>query len=164
MFVLFGKKRPGVFSDSTLQAFYDSCLERFMDSKAFVCPFCGGKLHLYGRVRRSIHLDWQTMTIEIQRVRCAQCKKTHRILLECFIPYHLFCAQDARDAISCHKERDPFRENDFDPEVSQTSLRRFAQRYGEMILFDSSGKIKSFDFLERRNRMKIIIVDLEEKY
>lgn len=59
-----------------------------------LCPVCGGSTALHGSYDRHIHIDEKVEWIEIQRVKCTGCGRTHAVIPDFIRPYKHHSAEE----------------------------------------------------------------------
>jgi hypothetical protein len=58
-----------------------------------ICPDCGGKSKYYDQVWRTVRSEYgKKERIQLERYRCLECRKIHRVLPEYLLPYKQFKA------------------------------------------------------------------------
>ena len=56
--------------------------------KVLICPYCGGKLKQYDKVKRIVRTKGRkTRYMKVKRFYCKKCRKTHRRIPKNAVPY-----------------------------------------------------------------------------
>lgn len=67
---------------------------RHLERLEVLCPVCGGSTALHGSYDRHIHINEKVEWIEIQRVICTSCGKTHAVIPDFIRPYKHYSAEE----------------------------------------------------------------------
>jgi len=84
---------PNKFNPSELSEIYAQIIDNLSDEDidSFICPFCKEnhvfKKHGYYKRKYKDGSDKLLRVLEILRLICKKCRKTHALLLPCIVPY-----------------------------------------------------------------------------
>lgn len=71
-----------------------------IDKNESTCPNCGGDLKFYDKVKRILRTKRRiTKYIDIRRLRCLKCQKTHREIPSYILPYKQYEAEIIRGVL-----------------------------------------------------------------
>ena len=107
-----------------------------------VCPICGGRLEKKDwvrRIRRKIGGEAEWLLIERRRCMNESCRKTHRLLPDCSVPYKHYEAGVIEDVIDGILDEDALCEEEY---PSESTLERW-RRWAEELLPNMEGHIRS---------------------
>ena len=103
-------------------------LHNFEGLKA-ICPECGSKTVLHDCYDRHIHIDEKVEWIEIQRVICCRCGRTHAIIPDFIKPYKHYGAGDIE--FTLRDIEDGIAAEHIDTLASTTTVKRWVKEFKE---------------------------------
>lgn len=135
-------------SQEHLQQVYDQMFRLFIHSTLCLCPECRVRFCPHSRCTRRIYSCGLVFVITIQRVRCPECGKTHRVVTEEFTPYFRINRCEVHYILSeAAKYSDPYealRTKKARQELELSSARRFLKQFLKHFPDLLSDKIHSF--------------------
>ncbi|AUS95457.1 DUF6431 domain-containing protein [Clostridium thermosuccinogenes] len=103
-----------------------NCL-KFLERLELICPKCGGKKTFHDRYARHVHMGEEIEWINIFRVICSKCGKTHAIIPDFIRPYKHYSACDSELVLRDQEDGIPLEE--IETAASISTLRRWVEEF-----------------------------------
>lgn len=95
-----------------------------INSDDVTCPNCGGNLKYYDKVQRILRTKGRvTRRVEIRRLICVKCGKTHRELPDYILPYKQYEAEIIKGVLEGYITSDTFGFEDYPCEMTMVRWR-----------------------------------------
>jgi predicted amidophosphoribosyltransferase len=103
-----------------------NCLQ-FLERLDLICPKCGGRTSFHASYHRHVHIGEEIEWINLFRVICNKCGKTHAIIPDFIRPYKHYSACDTEMALRDQEDSIPFEE--IETTASISTLRRWVTEF-----------------------------------
>lgn len=100
---------------------------QFLERLDLICPKCGGRTNFHDSYDRHIHIGEEIEWIEIFRVICIKCGKTHAIIPDFIRPYKHYSACDTEMVLRDQEDGIPL--DDIETAASISTVKRWVAEF-----------------------------------